>query len=875
LVVRVAGLPTGVLNQLRFDDSFAHVWKVVQLRKQLGDEGKAIAEELFGAIGNLPDGPTKAALVGLRRSLHKGRMPSRGEWNEQVAAIPPAGTAERISSWILQLGTCERFESVLPEMLAVEELKIRSNLRKVVQDPGFQRALSLSSSPLFEELKKWLTDENRALRRKSLTRLVKYVARAAAKTSPYSTFTISGLADWSDSVFPVRLNGQDSVRGVLELNGVFLRDLVWSLCSDPVLARRLPLRVNPSATLRDDRIVFVGPPPRESLVTVPATPAVLACLRLLESNALGWAELCDRIAGNAANRMTVECFLDRLVDIGLLERQIPVADQAEDPLGELAVWMAPHSQQSALEDLPELIERVRAQLHADVPVGDVPAHRERQQALRTALGALADRVEPIRGFLDRPGLSPFHENAVFTAPAGECSRSHWAPALRDLDTVRHWLGAFDPVLPLKLALGTYCGERFGHGSQVPLLEVHRAIQEELACDPSVEQSAAARAMVTILRASAVMPFAELAASELPRLRELNRIQREARAALLGAVDDDGTIRVEPQALDYLLETRPDWISSPPSLSFFVQVCENKPLNLVLNVTGTGYGRGSSRIDYLIRQAGGAGKPGRFVSRGPDGAVLAELGGVFGFAPNRRTPSVPHEIDYPRTVSNRPARERLPVGDLMVVHDPDSDMVRLVSSRLGREVKALHLGMMADFLLPHAARMLSGVFGAPFHTHPNVPLLADADDLKVPDAIAAFPRTYMGRVVVQRARWVVPTGDVPVRGRGEGDAAYWLRLVTWLEERRIPHRSFVRMPPKESLDDGGIAAWRFDKSRKPVYLDVASWHLVSVFERMLAAAGPAVIFEEALPDPADSGSGRSEHRVSEFLVTISGPGVGHG
>jgi hypothetical protein len=133
------------------------------------------------------------------------------------------------------------------------------------------------------------------------------------------------------------------------------------------------------------------------------------------------------------------------------------------------------------------------------------------------------------------------------------------------------------------------------------------------------------------------------------------------------------------------------------------------------------------------------------------------------------------------------------------------------------------------------------------------------------------RVEIGRVVVCRARWVVPTAQVPARPKGEPDAGYLLRMVEWLLAHDIPSRCFVRMNETPTTD-GPDGERRFDKSRKPVYVDFANWYLVQAFERMLAAAGPVVVFEEALPAPEDAPD--PEHgpaSVTEFIVEISAPG----
>lgn len=249
--------------------------------------------------------------------------------------------------------------------------------------------------------------------------------------------------------------------------------------------------------------------------------------------------------------------------------------------------------------------------------------------------------------------------------------------------------------------------------------------------------------------------------------------------------------------------------------------------------------------------------------------------MFGFSPNVRLPSVPYEIDYPFTVSGRPAEQRIAVGDLAVVHDPGTGLVSLFANGLNSQVKALHLGMMAEALLPPAARLLAQAFGCAYLVYANLPLLTPPQAVSAPDTVLSFARVEVGRVVVRRARWVAPVEQVPARRKGESDAGYLLRMVGWLVAHNIPARCFVRMSAGKVTTDPAMSH-RLSKSRKPVYVDFANWYLVQDFERMLASSGPVVIFEEVLPAPRDAlGPDPSQPSVTEFIVEISAPAASHG
>jgi lantibiotic biosynthesis dehydratase-like protein len=882
LVVRVAGLPVGTLRRMRFERSYSRVCELVRLQEWLSAEGDAIADALHTVIGDSSVAERKPALVGLRRAVHKLRMPKHREWNVSIAAALGDELAGRLTGWMSRLRERERLAAELPDVLTSETRVKRSVLREIARDHGFRRALAQASPSLFGELTKWLADEAHCPQRQSLVRLARYITRAASKTSPYSTFTVIGTGSWSVDGPSVRFaEPAPDVRGVVELNGLLMQRLIRALCERTGVAHVLRPRVNPSATVVDDTVRFLGPSPKEPIVTVPATSAVRECLRILEDEQVStMGDLVDRLAAKAGAPEQVERFLGRLVNAGLIERQLPVADLAADPLRELADWLTANAH-GELGDVVPVVNRVRKELCSPAPVDDVAGHCEHRQALGDAIGGLvagADfPLEAIAG--QQKGI--FCEDAVFTEPVATCSMSHWRPALTDLDVVRRMLAPLDPTLPLRVALGAYCGERFGPGCRVPLLVLHAAVAEELSRGALADRNGAMREIAGFIGVAPV-PAARLADSPLARLREIDRIQAEIHGLMLPSATEKHVVRVDPAAVGSLAEGWPEWMTAPSSIGCYVQVVPDpESLRLVVNAAHGGHGRGRSRAMHLIRQAGGTDVTGTGTGTGEESAddtLLAELGGMFAFSPNVRQPSVSHEIDYPFTSSARPASQRIPLGDLVVAHDLGTNMVRLVSRRLDAEVIPLHLGMMADGLLPPAARLLTQVFGATYYVHPSQPLLVTADMFAMSDEVVVQDRMDVGRIVLQRARWIVPTARVPVRTKGESDADYVVRMVAWLRAHGIAERCFVRMWASAEdlrMAGGPTTKWLTDKSRKPVYVDFANWYLVLAFERMLNGPVAVVVFEEALPAPEDAlGLDPRDPSVTEFLVELSAEEASH-
>lgn len=879
--VRVAGLALSALFDLRCTATVERLDACLDDHERLAEQGAALSDELYPVIGGLTDVTGKPALVGLRRAVFQTRLPGTREWNDDVAALLPNELRGRVEEWVTGLRDHHARLDGAHDLIDAETTATRDRLRKVTADTNFLHALSLSGPSLFAALRKWQANEDRRPRRQSISRLVKYVARAAAKTSPYSTFTISGLGRWTDEP-ATRYPDPGPVRLLLETDRLAFERIRNALAADPRLATELVVRINPSASVRDGAVRFLAPSRDEPIVSLPASATVAEVLRVVgEHERLTVGRLCALLGQAGGNAEAVARFVDKLRAGGLLEAQLPVADQSERPFAELADWLD-SAAPGAFDPVRKLASTLDLELGRVIEPADLDAHLARSRVVRETVTALTEAVDEAIGAAadaaERPaepsaGRINLHENAVYTGVAADCSLPEWRPALDDLDVVRRWLAVHDPVAPLRLVLGSFLAARFGAGCRLPLIDLQRAIHQEI--DDGGSYAAELRSAMEL--AFTTNPLLRKS-SELERVRELYRLQEEAARALLteGLTEGltDGEVYADPARIADVTRSWPAWLQPPRSLMCFVQQVPGTPAQLVLNAAATGYGRGRNRLWHQLAMAGAAPEP-IGVTAAEEGALTAELAGAFGSGLNRKRPTADRELDYPGVVTAAPQGERIAPRDLVVTLDAERELPVLESESLGRPVKPLHVGTMADSLLPPVARLATHVFGGSYLKHPAVTLLSDLADTGVPDEIVHQPRLRLGHVVLRRASWLVPAGQTPVRDPEDRPADYLYRLLGWLREHGMPRTCFVRALGA-ALFDQDLAAeslpyWAFRKSRKPLYVDTANVFLVDLFEQLAADPDSAVLLiEEALPDPAETPPAYDgQRRVTEFQIEISG------
>lgn len=823
LVVRVAGMPAAVLTELRLPRTTALVTNLNGEGRRLVAEAAALSDELFELIGALgPAGP-RAALVGLRRALAPGHRAPPTRLLDTCLPALPGRVADRVTAWVLARDTWDARRSELADVLVKERADVLDQLRAACADPVLRRGLLLASPELSDALDRWLADPERPPRASKVLRLAKYLARASAKTSPFGSFMVSALTDWSEVH-----SGPLGRTTVVESPGAFLDAVREALLADPELASRVPLRPNPSLSEVDGGTLFVRRGPGEQVVAGRRSPVVDVCLRHAEDGYTA-PRLAGLLADAGADRAEAEQFVAKLVAAQMLLPCSPVTDDDHDPFGSYTDWLSGPQWEETRGALRELSAALAPQ-----PPADLDAHRRRRSRVAAAMTGLAERL----GIA--PPAEPAHEVEVSALRPSAPPLSQ--DVLADLDAVRRWLSVFDWKVPVRVSVGAFCRERFGSGSRTPFLAVYRAVAEAFAAPHTP-----AAATLPHLFGPAAMPwFLDLAGNCQPRLRELGLLRERARALARGPGDQARSI---PRAivLDDMADW-PDWLTSPTSVGFYLQTLPGSPA-AVLNAVHAGHRRAIGRLHHLLGRAGAA--PERSAELG---LPLAEFGGRFDSALNTRTPSTRYEIDYPGAATGRDPEHRVRLGELDVVHEPATDLVQLHSARLNSRVDPVHLGMMGELALPAVAVFLERAFAPTYLFHPSVPPLISPRELAGTAAPQRFPRVCVGDVVLQRARWLVPADQAPTRADAGSDWGHLLALAEWCYTHGIPERCFVR-------------GWKPDaelgKARKPIYVDFAAWHLVALFDRE-ARSNAVLVIDEALPDPLAEDA---PAHVTEYYVEV--------
>ncbi|MEU8889918.1 lantibiotic dehydratase [Streptomyces sp. NPDC048442] len=873
VLVRVAGLPVTALEELRSPATWETVRRAVAERARLAQEGRALADHCYVLIGDHAGHPLKPALVALRRDLHNSRPPTGALRRAEVRAALPADLLAEVEQWAARLAEADRTPEDLPAVFTAEQHRARSRLRHHVADDALRFGLVQGSPALSDELDAWLTGPDTAEPDRTVPlKLAKYLTRIVAKTSPYATFTLTGSACWVPHGPAVQPTGRWSWRSAVEPNVWLAQKAARALARHPEAAASLHVRVNPSAVEQDGSLWFTGRDRSGEVHGVTASATLRACLEQVGADGTTVAALRAHLGGGEP----AVALVDRLLATGLLDLQLPFADQSHDPLGELLGWVDSWLDGVTIPDseaLRQTLGTLRGAIRRYPDLTEVAGRRARHTQVEASverLFALPGIQETYAAALPRKNL--FHENAVLSDPVLNCNRTRWQPALDDLDLLRRLLAVFRHDTVVALVAAPAFAERYGPGARVPYTVYYRDLLRSMAVG-APERGAAAE-LRALVRQTAGAEHST-ATSTVARVRTLHQLRQRLLELLRSAPEQSpGIAAVDRDALAEQLGSWPSYVMPARSISVYAQQAAgpaaDEDVRLVLNGVGPGYGQYRSRLHRMLELTGSpAAERAARVLDGDD-ELLAENDGCFDSNVNLRSPSVRLTIDLPGVTGARRAADRVPLSALVVAPNRASGRLELRVGDEGPAVRPLHLGTMVSSQLPPAIRLLVELFGdTPNSATGTWWLFAD-----IPDGtrrqVTARPRLDLGRVTLARASWTVPAELVPVRHGHESEAEYLLRLAVWFAEQGIPSRCFVRLVKDDRRRTGAVIA---DKDLKPMYVDLANWFLVKLLERLVRNRVGQVLFQEALPDLGHAPDlGQAGRRVTEFVLELTEQGV---
>jgi hypothetical protein len=855
LIVRIAGLPAEVLRF--FSSSLTdHISFLDSLVEDLSASRSDIVDRLYSAIPTA-EPSLRHFLLDVKRDCFNGRSLSRYKndrrWpcllqmtplvSEKIVALE-----ERLEEWHSQ------FDEEYEQRRAGELRYLATFFDQV----SFLRGIALASPVLVEQIERVRSRSLQELRKRDerlATSLLRYLSRTAAKLSPFSTLTRTGLARSCDGVLDSRLQLLEKPGNLSEVSTVRIRRYLVDQCVD-MLLRHPPIRHRQRIAL-NDTLREVGPDtfscvragcwrevegeiqyskPAFVKFRIPSSPFFARVREALAEGSLSqeelWRDLGSHLDISAAS---MESNLEQLVSLGIL-RVLPPWRSDELSLEDRLL--------EYLESLPEdpllqpfILEfRRLLRLLDGFPEAPSPAQilieGERiVHDLWNVLRPLA-RLGPEVRFHARV-TDHFHEDIFLTSEV-TCDGSIAQVSRQEL---RELVQSMDPLVRVSNflsrrhdflhTLGAWAAQEWPRQSTVDFLDFAHAAQ------PLFREYVKLEAALHKQPTFAVDQFNPL---HLPLIERLAESRRRLVAALHGLITTRGDERaLSPSAVDRLLESVPPPYADSRDFCLFVQPVSSLGGQWVLNTVFEGMGRLGSRFSHHMKEDAreqwiSQVCPSVYRTGSGDYLETIDLLCPAGQTNNLHKPQTRRVIELPGESSSLPEELLLRFRDLRVeLRGPD--LAPRLTDGTGRLLQPVHLGGTIHRVMPTLFKFMA-LFG-PGALELYTPRGA-ARDFK---EVRIFDRHWIGPLVYARRCWKFNHRRLASRIAGLSKAKSFAMINQWRAEHEIPERVFLI----EAMSEGEGRV-----NTKPQYIDFTSPLFESIFISALAIRVPCLYIQEALP-----------------------------
>jgi len=839
ILARYASLPFNTLACWQLTGINAYVKAADQLQAAILQQKEALCDLLFTAISQQTDNKERQRLLQLKRDIFNGKVPALAAisaGDELTAALEAYHDIFRQKRQLLQ-----EWEDTFNACTAQH----RQHLQAFTQQELLRKGILLSSPVLYTQLDSFAATDPAAFRNregKNGYSLLRYLSRMAAKTSPFSTFTYTGIARLDEEQTHFRQPSvHQQILSSIRLNNALFTYIRTLMIHHPVLNEILEVRLNVTAAIREEQLCFlINYFNVEAFQRLPGRNLPLWLYHFLqqEPGPFTVASLLDMLAKQIpdTDRQRIKAFVLKLADSGFLE--LSIGCSGVDPAWDTALsdFLQPHTHHSAIASLHNLLQTLAAKKAAYADA----ASRERQVLLQETAAMLNQCFNGLQQEAALPALATTTDTGSSTFEVNRFAPRHFEPQdifYEDASTATHErlpaaaLNAFiekaDRLLTLlepadalqeeRIRMRNFFLQHYGPNHQESITDFYHAyfLHEK--------KSALANQQEQGKHSSKMM--------DIPAALQLTIAPAQVN------IHVDGSIPAAPVAARGLF------------VQFYNELQDGETLlHGVINAPLPGMGKVAGRFLHLFDPA----VTETFLEWNTalhPAQMLMELNDGSTFNANIHPPLLPYEIGMPGGNNNYPPERQIPLREVLVRYNAETDLLALYHTS-GSEIYAYDLCLESFYNRSHFYQLL-----AHFNTDHRLPLrqlITAVDQRHVqicsPEQdIQLKPRiVFEGTVILRRKGWLLSTAAIPVQANNETDAAYFVRFHTWREQHQLPEHVFLflRSPCIPAVPDHPGKLQRDDY--KPQYICFTQPLLLTLFKKLLSRAASYCYLEEMLP-----------------------------
>jgi hypothetical protein len=841
---------------------------LLSLRTQVAQSKLLLCDQLYAAIQQHTDDKKRQQLINLKRAIFNDRSDGLSTTDETFADL----LARHLRHVAALKDALTQWEQAFNEELS----RHRSILQTLAGNELLRKGLLLSSPTLYAQLPSFVHRDTAAYRHKELKTeysLLRYLTRMAFKTSPFSTFTHTGIALPRDiASLPVTAVGDD-LACTIRLNNKLFDYLRLLILHHPALNEILLVYLNTTIQQKGTDLRFLASYRNIESFQKMQVSSITSWLQhyLPAHGPVYLGSLTDTLTTHIpdADRSQIKSYLLQLAANGFIETGIGCSGIDPDWDETLTAYLSKHQESHpALKPLLEALTLLQQQrqLYAISPAAirgriqqeafatlDNILIRLQQEAGLSGTTANNDNLlqqvkeetriqqeafDVTRFMLQQfPAAGIFYED-TYTPRIASYPSSQVEALIKVADKLCTLLESADTMQAERVRMRDFFLQHFGPEQQVSITDFYYTyyLEEKKKQKETVREKSS-------LQDSTV-------ASQLKQMLGTSNTAASNGVIDLTADDFNAT-----------------YTGTVASRGIFIQLYqEDGNLKGVVNNFLPGMGKVAGRflsffdpaVTDMFREWNNSLHP---------GCLQLELSDGSSFNANVHPPLLSYGIRIPGGHSNYTDQQLVALDKVAVKYNPATTMLSLVHTTDDREIFAYDLSLQSFFNRSNFYQLL-----AHFNPDRRIPLrkLIEITDEKYLAAspadnvdIVCKPRiTFEKHLVLRRKAWIIRTAAIPQQAHHETDAAYYLRLAAWQTSSGLPAHVFL------FLKSYAMPAGKEDKQKltkddyKPQYICFSQPLMTGLFRKLLGRAGQHIYLEEMLPHVSHLAN---VHPVTEHLI----------
>ena len=861
-LVRYAGLDHRLFDQLKLKDAE----NLLSFYKKLIDEKEWLknnfCDALYPVINLQLDNKVRQQLINLKRQVFNDK-----KIDYCYVYLLPKALQNDLQVYLNKIEELTLFKNERVLKFEKEQNLHRKLVQEIAQRYELQNGLLLSSPLLYEQLIGFTKKDTDCFKQKEhrvMFSLLRYLSRMAFKTSPFSSFTYTGLATLATAG---KLKTIHKVGSRLKLNNVLFEYLKAILKRHPLLNEHLLIKLNITAAIRDDKICFLSNFNNiESFQQINAKGLQLMAYGYLNENQapVSLRKLTLNLNKDIENPNyeSIKIYLIKLVEAGMLELSLGFSGMEEEWDRKLLLFL--DSLKAAEPSVIPIImlfenlqkyrdeyqsagsfDRYKILQEAEKQLNNVFAELQQEAGLpfytsasdkKIAHESLETKTFSINNFVPYyfSAKHIFYEDC-FTAENIELPKQQVKDFVNKTDELINHLLPLDVMRKERNKMRDFFLQHYEENESIELTTFYKDYYFYIKKPEKENES---------LQNTDFLALKDWKDAVLVKLSQIED-------------SDENLIKLDH---DFFadLPNGPD-LSKNSTAGMFVQFSEDESgfsgvINALLPGMGKVSGRFLSLFDRKITES--------FVRYNenlyPD-RIKVELNDASVFNANIHPPLLAHELELPGGNNIYPSVQQFNVHDLKVSYDDEKGVLRLY--RGDSELYSYDLSLESFYNRSNLYQLLA-------HFNPDArvslqPFIQLVDQfyqhpVPAPDLFVLPRIIYAENVVIRRKTWRVKTAIIPQQDQFETDFEYFIRLNNWLINNDIPKEVFLFLRKRAYQVKSDDKREGLHDDYKPQYLSFDNPLLIALFKKLLLRAGNYITLEEVFPKP-------DQNKVQEYLI----------